>query len=296
MRAAVWHLRVFLGMGLVFAALSELWFYPISGIVGLFELTLYYAVAAHVGLLVMMRLGAGGWLGFYLAAAFLGFVIEAVPVFEFFSAMPMTIVWTSMAWHGLVSGVLGIWMFRAAAARGLWWFVGYAALFGGFLGLWAGYYWSVEPEGLRFGEQLPWAFGMFALGHVLIPAARSWQGADRWVMWIGGAVIAFFFAVAGLWMFFPLSLALPVMVGLTFFAGRGVVSNAPLWADIPVSRFWVLLIVPVFAVAVYDLSEGTAWISELNALVFLIAGPVSVGLLAWCLWRAIKKGRPTSAL
>lgn len=292
----LWHLRVFLGLGAIFSALSELWFYPVADVAGLMELVVFYAIVAHAAVLLVVRFGGGGALGFFLAAVLLGFVIEGVPVFELFTALPFTLLWTSIAWHGLVSGLIGVWLYRAAAARGIWAFAGMNALFGAALGLWGAYFWGAEPEGLRYAEQLPWAWGLFVLGHLVLPRAAPPEQFIMPVLCLLLALIGFGFFVVTVPAVGFLAMVLPVVCAVTLFAARGAQSAEALWRPLPLGRSWAMIGMPVCAVPVYDLADGAAWLEELNAFAILILGPASVALCLLCLWRAVKKGHPVGAL
>jgi hypothetical protein len=292
----LWHVRVFTGLGAIFSALSELWFYPVSDVAGLIELVIVYAIAAHTAVLLVRRFGGGGPMGLFLAAVLLGFVVEGVPVFELFTALPFTLVWTSMAWHGLVSGLIGVWLYRAAAARGNWAFAFMNALFGASLGLWGAYFWGSDSEGLRYAEQLPWAWGLFALGHLVLPKATPPERFLSPILWAMVALVVFGFLAGTIVAVGFLALVLPLACAVTLIAVRGARSDADLWQRIPFRNAWAMPLMPIFAVLAFDLSHEAAWISELNAYAILVLGPLSVALLILCLFRAIKKGHPAGAL
>ncbi|MCK0149926.1 hypothetical protein MWU54_07830 [Marivita sp. S6314] len=292
--ALIWHLRVFVGLGAIFAALSELWFYPIADLQGLPVLVVFYAIAAHAAFLSVARLGGGGALGAYLAAVLLGFAIEGIPVFELYSALPFTLIWTSMAWHGVVSGLIGLWLYRYFWARGVPSFVVMNLCLGAFLGLWGAYFWGSDQDGPRFFDQVPFAFALFAGGHLILANAQLPKPTGDLIMWGMVGIVVVGFGAGALWVMFPMSLVLPLACAITVIAVLGARSAQSMWARVPWRRSWVMLLMPGAAAAVFAASSGAVWVTELNAYVILIFGPVSVGLLLWCLGRALSARLSTS--
>lgn len=284
----VWHVRAFLGLGAIFSAMSEFWFYPVTAQSGIWLLVLFYAVAAHSAVLWVARLRGGGWPGTFLMAVLLGFVIEGVPVFELYGAVPFSLVWTSMAWHGLVSGLAGIWLYRWAAARGRGAFVAVNVFFGSALGVWGAYYWASEPPGTDYAAQVPIAFGLFLGGHLILPVGQVPTRFRRVTLAVVTGLVVLGI-VAGPVM--TVGAATAILVGaiaLSLFAVRGVQSDAPIWPVLPFGRLWISAVFPLCAVAAFRLFEGAFWLDEVNALVILLLGPLSVGLFTWCVVRAIK--------
>lgn len=106
-----------LGLGAVLSMMSELWYYPVDLKPETLTICLFYGPIAYVAWLVAAQTRIRTWVGAIWAAFLMGFLVESIPVPFFFSALPFTIVWTSMAWHGLISVTLGLWAFRYLAAH-----------------------------------------------------------------------------------------------------------------------------------------------------------------------------------
>ncbi|SHG73801.1 hypothetical protein [Marivita hallyeonensis] len=287
----LWHVRSFIGLGAVFAALSELWFYPVADVAQLAVMVGFYAIAAHLSVLTVAVLGGGGALAWYLAAVLVGVLVEGIPVFELFSALPFSLLWTSIAWHGLVSGLIGVRLYRWALARGAVAFVAMNIVFGAALGIWGAYFWTAEPVGMRYAEQLPWAWGLFFAGHVILPEGRVPRRMAWPVLWMLAGLVAFGFVAGTVVAVGLLAVLLPLLCALTLLAVRGVQSEAPLWPEFRVTQAWAAGLMPLSAFALYTLCANQPWVGEVNWIALVMLAPVSLGLLVLCGGRAVTRGQ-----
>ncbi len=289
MTGLVWHLRAFLGFGAVFTALSELLFYPVTFSPDSWQLLLVYALSGLFGVLAVARVGGRGLMGFFLAACIMGLLAEGLPVLELYAALPVSLVWTSLAWHGVVSGLLGLWVYRASAARGAWAFAGVNLGLGAGLGLWGAYFWGQSGDA-GYLAQMPAAVAVFAAGQILLPGGVVPGPGRAAALWITGGVLALGYALYPLLAAFPMSLILPPALGLCIYAARGCREGdgAELWPALPWQHLPIMPVLPLSAWGAYALGQGSPLVAEMNAWVVLVAGPLSVALLGWATFRALR--------
>ncbi len=282
-----------LGLGLLTIACSELWFYKVTLSFDLWEVWLLYGIASYV-MVAMMRMYRVGWPGVVVAAGLFGIVIEGVVVPVLYEALPFSILWTSLAWHGLLTIGCGLFGFRAIARRPALALPVYAVA-GGVLGVWLGFMWVAETGGMELAEvgmQVVIAYAMFALGHLIVDqvADRVWVTTrpDLVVLW--GLVIAVWGLMWALPLF-PFSLAFPVLVGLSWWAlSRG--QSATPWdiaGRVPLAGYGASLVLPLAIIAGAITTGGV--IPEVNAWWILATGPPTVVIWLWALGRlALRRG------
>lgn len=283
--ALIWYVRCLAGLGAIYVALSEVLFYPISADVSVGLLTLVYAIAAVFGVVLVAARGGGGWIGFFVAALVLGFVAEGVPVAALYLALPFSLLWTSMAWHAVISGLIGVWLYRAMAGNLLRFGLFNLGLGMG-LGLWGAYFWGATPELVDYTGQALIGMALFIGGHAVLPVGIVPAQGQRVILGLTGAVLLAGWVLQGVVVMNPTVLVLPVMVALCWFAGKA--GEGPLWPALPLGRFWPALFCPAAALATYHLTLGTALVAEMNAYVILTAGPASIALSFWACWRAVR--------
>ncbi|MBA4352700.1 MAG: hypothetical protein C0427_15820 [Rhodobacter sp.] len=255
-----------------------------------------YSVAAGAALSAVIWSGLGGWRAAFLGGALLGFQIEGAVVGTMYDAFPAQLVWTPLAWHALISGLVVLGGGMALARGVLWRQVAGLVAVGVFGAVW-GLYWPLEEKALAGWTGMLAYLGLagvgvaFALG-VLSRLPRLRWG--RWWLWIAPG------AMAGLWLLGsvlspdPVRVVWPVMMGVTIWAmarlGRGAVGvtfGPPLrWA-----RCGVVVLAPVVTVLLvvpgWALLGGVA----VNVPVALATGAAGLGL--W-LWLVVRAGWPTA--
>jgi len=97
-----------LALAVIMVIWSEVWFYPVTLRLDSWMIFLFYGLATIFPAFLLARFPNTGWPGVIVAAGLMGIAIEGVPVPVVYEAMPFTIVWTSLAWHGLVSFGVGV--------------------------------------------------------------------------------------------------------------------------------------------------------------------------------------------
>ncbi|WP_179379197.1 hypothetical protein [Jannaschia marina] len=289
-----------LSLGAVLVVPSEVWFYPVhlgpdfAMAVVLYGLLGWTMVAL---LSVTGRRDAGGW---WIGAGIFGLLAEGLVVGELYTALPISILWTPLAWHMLVTVGLCLGALRWAMARGAGATLLLSAAFGLGFGLWNGWMWSVretETGAMAFDWATVAPFAVqCAVGWVLFAAGH--RGWDR----LAGRVAALDLRVdlaillglatllwATTWAVaaFPAALVLPCLVGASLLALRGTPAGAPRRMEaVPGRRILLTSALPLLAVAGFAVFTQARIPLEINALAIFTLGPTAL----WLWGRAMLHG------
>ncbi len=181
-----------LGLGAVSWAWSEVGFWAhfrADDNPGVWVLTwLLYALAAGVVARVLLRFPARTGPALVLAGALYGWLVEGVVAATVYLALPLSLVWTGVAWHGLLTVVVG-WFalpraLRAGGVRAVTWSAGVGIAWG----LWSAAWWGAPPDdGQVAATPEPASYALFvvvvsaaaAAGYALLHAARLRPGDLR---------------------------------------------------------------------------------------------------------------------
>ena len=227
MQSILQKLALFIGMGAIFVTVSEFWFYEVGEEVGHIGILLAYSVLAYVFVTCVVYFKLHTFAGLFVAASLFGILTESVAVPVLFTAMPFTIIWTSLAWHALIT-VMIFWyayLYILELSRPLIKVV-YLLLMGAGLGLWNSFMWNVSAiddvtgdisyawvDPSEFILQLLLGYALFIGGHLLFAYGSSKPiSFGRNEMWILFAVISGFFVIGPGITMFPFSLVLLPLV------------------------------------------------------------------------------------
>lgn len=245
-----------------------------------------YSVATGAALSAVIWSGLGGWRAAFMGGALLGFQIEGAVVGTMYDAFPAQLVWTPLAWHALISGLVvlggGMALARGPVGRQV---AGTAAL-GVFGAVW-GLYWPLEGKALSGTAGLAVYLGVTGAGVGLslgvlsrLPGLR-W---GRWWLWLAPGAMVALWLLGGVLSPDPVRLVWPVMVGATVWAmarlgrrGAAVGFGPPLhWA-----RCGVVVLAPV--VTVLLVVPGWAMLGgvAVNVPVALVTGAAGLGVWQW---------------
>ncbi len=266
-----------------------------------------YSMAAGAALSAVIWSGLRGWRAAYLGGALLGFAVEGAIVGTMYDAFPAQLVWTPLAWHALISGLVVLGGGLALARGGIGRQVAAMAGLGLFGAVW-GLYWPLEGKetaGLA-GMQaylvltgVGVVLSLGALSRLELPgrgqSREGWRA--RWWLWLAPVAVVALWALGTVLVPDPLRLVWPGMVAATVWAMRrlgggdtGRVFGPPLgwW------RCGLFLLAPVVTVGLvlpgWALLGGVA----VNVPVALVTGAAGLGLWLWLLLAAAR-GRGVSA-
>lgn len=299
-----WKAIFALGLGAILVAFSEILFYEISDNVGVIELWLIYSLMVCPFLPVFIRDQLTLSPSAVLAGSSFGFLAEGLFVSELFSGLPLTLLWTSLAWHLSVSVVLGLFVFTKSILEGRTdKSVVQTTLLGAYLGLWNSYIWTVQEQPgnsevsfdwsgtLGFIQQLPEGIAFLCVGIGLVFFAQqrqlncSFGGLEKGSVGIIFAI----FAAGELWISFPFSLILPLLllINTKMDSARaaekavvrlGASTNAVSWLAFLRSLFLHLSLFTLGILGVYLLLSKYRLGIEMNAVHILTFGPYSLYL------------------
>lgn len=256
---------------------------------------LAYSACAGAALSAVLATGASGLRALFLGGAILGFLVEGVVVGTMYDAFPFQIIWTPLAWHALISGVVVLGFGRMAArlsARHM--MIGWLAI-GFFGGIWA-QYWPLE-RGSMPGMTGTLAY-LVGLGLVVPVANIVLDRVGVLEPPPGPVLLALPLLALLLWlagtvpMPSVLRLSCPVMIALSVLAMRaGGNGSAPVSFGSVASpwKHGLFLIAPVttslIATAGWQRHGGL----EVNIPVALGTGATALALWLWYLFRALRR-------
>jgi len=298
-------------IGAVTVTVSEFWFYEVSTETSHVLIMLMYGILGYILIQILDKYKVRTFLGLFLAACLFGFLTEGVPVPVLYTGVPFTIVWTSMAWHAVITVVMFWYLWRKFALdKSLFTNIWYNVSLGLLLGLWTVVGWSgVETDsGITFdwvptetvAEQFMTAFLFFILGHIAmsyVSPAKLSATKEEWA--ILGLITGFFYLVGQLLPLFPFSLVLLPLIWLCIYPlskshfqtqeGQETILESVLGKRIKISRYLCGLLIPIFALGSYHLCYVYQFGFETNALLIVTAGPLSVYWFARAWWVYIVK-------
>lgn len=266
---------------------------------------LLYSGLACVFVNVIARFQVGTTARMFLAGALYGWLTEGAVVGTLYGTeasapFPLSIVWTGLSWHALIS-VLVCWHFLGRALRNEkpWPTLAWATGLGVFWGLWATFLWrETPPEVSALGSFAAHAYicaALLMLSQLVLlkfPAVTIRPGWPGLVLALLGLGIFYSAQVKALgWR--PL-LVLPPLIGVVLgllwgSRSRGVAAGELLVTS-PLARrnLLGLLAMPSVALAVYggQLAAETKGIAPIHF--YRVTGFLSVAMLVWSVYRAAR--------
>jgi hypothetical protein len=254
-----------------------------------------YSLVCACALSAVTLTGIDGLSAAFLGAVLMGFLIEGVIVDTMYDAFPFQLVWTPLAWHGLITGVCVFALGRAAPhwplARHL-----LALLALGLFGAVFATFWPSERGTMPPGDVVLFYLAgiglVVPLAQIVLDRIGTLPRPPLWValtvpglalaLWIGKSLAAPA----------PQRLAFPVLVGLTLWTMRRLGGTDAVSFG-PPGRVWRHLLFPI-APAVTALVAVPVW-ENIGALpghiaVVLVTVPVSLLWWLWLLGRAVRRG------
>jgi hypothetical protein len=259
---------------------------------------LVYSIGAAAFLIVVRFFNARAPWGLFLAGAIFGWLVEGIYVQTMVESLPLSISFTGLAWHALITICAGWYGLRRALQNERRW-LGPAATAGAGLlwGLWAIYWWleadQIHRTVTAFGSVNLLGTALLILANLLFE--RAGPASFKPGRWTAAAVFGFFlvwFLVVAIPAAPVSAVVVPLALAIAFWAlwrGRSRGSGRPDALDAvapPIGRrlLWLLLM-PVAATAVYAVADvsGLSW--NTNWVLYLITTPLGFILLGISLWR-----------
>lgn len=250
-----------------------------------------YALASAAVLSAVGLTGIGGVRALFLGGVLMGLIVEGVVVDEMYLAFPFQLVWTPLAWHGLITGVCIVGLGRAGPHWPLWRHLAALIVLGLFGAVFASF-WPVDRDTMPPGEVVLVYLAVIGLvvplGQGVLDRIGEVPRPPLWVaLIVPGLVVALWLAKT-LAMPEPVRLAFPAMVAATLWAMWRLGARGPVGFG-PRAALWRHLLFPL-APALTALIAVPIWENigalEGNVVVAAITVPLSLVWWLWLLWRA----------
>lgn len=296
-----------LATGYIFVYFSEHLFWararPDDSLAGWFGAWIAYSLIAFVFLSAMAHFRVRNLWALFLAGTLVGWLAEGVIVQTTYEMLPLSISFTGLAWHALLTVWVG-WhaLLHALRERSGLAALGLAAAIGLAAGLWAISWWNEPGEGIA--PLASYASFMVATTVLLIVACwlALWSASapfrpGRWPMRIIFGLFAAYFCLVAVPAAPPALVILPVLLGLCYLGLRrhqrhqgGLPLLAGPGPAIPLLRFAALLAIPATSVAVYALALWLQLRWPTNWLLYAITTPLGFVLFGVSLYRTSRAG------
>jgi hypothetical protein len=280
---------------------------------------LAYSVVTGLSLRLARAHPAPGVASLVVVGAAYGWLVEGGIAGTTFEQLPFSLVWTGVAWHALLTVVVGWWAYPALLRRGgrRAWLA--SAGLGAAWGIWAAGWWTTPPDdGQVQAVPEPLAFLLFAtvvsaaaalgywLMHVWAPGPDQLRGRAGLIGLV--VVLLAWFAVvvvpaipwAPVVLAALLALAWATLRRLVARGGSGAVPDAAGWpVGVPARALPPVLLVPGVALATYLAlaplapdAGGESPIGIIAPAVIVATSLAGTVALVWALWRAWGPVRP----
>jgi hypothetical protein len=303
MRAFAQRIALTLSTSALFVVFSEMVFwgrfdYAKTDLVpGYLATWALYSVITYVVLWMIAAFRVAGFRALFLVAAIYGWLVEGVAVQTMYEQLPLSISFTGLAWHALLTVGVGWFALRQVLQRSLARTAGLALLVGIGWGLWSVWWWTDQ----HVVTPLP-KFASYSFLTALVLAAALWlvtrlspefrpSRAERLVVLAAFGLYFVFVTVPGDWRSLVI---LPPCLAVALLALRRNQETESrddllhsLAGPVPLPRLAALVLMPAAAVTVYgsllfaDLAPPTGWVLYLLTVPtgFVLFAVYAVGLL-----------------
>lgn len=260
-----------------------------------------YSLMAFVFLALVSYFRINNIWALFLAGAVFGWMSEGIVVQTTYEMLPLSISFTGLAWHALITVWIGWYAIRKAlVSANAWSILALAMAIGLFYGLWAVSWWS-EPDGgvSSIPEFAAYSFVTTTLV-ILAYWLANWSSSEasflnRWIA-ISVAIVFVLYFVFVTVASAPLAIiVLPILLGLAYSGLRrnratyqGSSYLATLQGPVPIWKFSCLFVLPLTSVLVYSLAMSLDLHWHTNQILYLIATPLGFILFGTSLlklWR-----------
>ncbi len=303
------NLVFILSTGYIFLFFSEHLFWarirPDDSWVNWLSTWVAYSLLAYVFLALVVYFRVRSLWALFLTGAVFGWLAEGVVVQTTYEMLPLSISFTGLAWHALITVCAGWYgLQKALLSASMWSSTKYAALIGFIYGLWAIAWW-LEPDG---GISPVPQFALFTVCITVLVMTAFWlanwssSAPLRWnrrVVWVVLGVFLLYFALVAVPAVPIAALVLPALLGLAYLGlrhNRQAQHEPGSLLDqfspcVRARNFVGFLALPVVAVAVYSLAMSLNIRFHTNQVLYFIvtpAGFILFGMSLYKTWRAAR--------
>ena len=298
-----------LAAGYILMYFSEILFWarprPGDSLGGWLGTWLVYSLTGFILLSVIGHFRARSIWALFLAGAIFGWLTEGLVVQTTYEDLPLSLSFTGLAWHALISVLVGWWTVRRALLRGLKPTIYLSAVIGLGYGLWAIHWWQA-PDG---GVSSILDFVLYSTMPTLLLIASYWIVdrllpkpilPNRWVVLAAAILLGIYFIFVTVPAVQLAAVILPVLLLLVLLTLRHnrQVEETDSGALVPTPpsgwHYIALLTIPAVAGAVYALAAwlGLRW--NTNWVLYLVTTPTGFILFILTLIKIWRKRILTS--
>jgi hypothetical protein len=312
-RRFVQTLGLSVGTGYVLFFFSERVFWSLwqpDDDIGIYLATwLVYSFFAYILIATIRLFSVGPGLPLFLAGALFGWICEGIYAMTLFGAggipFPVTVAWTGLAWHALLTVLVGWYALRRALrAETIWPSLGLSMAVGLFWGFWA-IGWIRETPPLVVGPAVFFAHAGIATGILgLCQRLIDWGDPtgfrpSRWGLTAAyGLVVAFSALVTVPTVPWAPAVIVPLLAVVMLALWRGAASGvdpdalARISAPAPARNLAALAAMPVTATGGYVALQGSGIDLPSHQIVCLVTSLVGTALFVIAVFRLFRRGRP----
>lgn len=310
---ALKNILLVLSTGYIFVYFSEHLFWarlrPGDSAAGWLGTWIAYSLMAFVFLTLVSRFQVRNIWALFLAGAAFGWICEGIVVQTAYDTLPLSVSFTGLAWHALLTVWVGWYALRRAfLAADPWMVPGLATVIGLCHGLWAIHWW-VAPDG-GISPVAAYAAFSFATTVLVILAFRlaDWSSStpfnpSRWTTGFVAAVFTLYFFFVTVPAAPPALVILPGLFALVFLGLRKnrLAESKGSLLDAPGGRafswkYASLLALPAASTFVYALAAFSNVRWHTNWILYLITTPLGFilfGVSLYKVWRRKPIASPT---
>ena len=218
-----------LATGYILTYFSELLFWarprPGDNLGGWLGTWLVYTLTGFMMLALIGHFRARSIWALFLAGAVFGWLTEGLVVQTAYEDLPLSLSFTGLAWHALISVLVGWWLMRKTLRRGLLPTLVLSAAIGLAYGLWAIHWWLAPDGGVSSISE----FGLYSLIATLLVMvayfiADHWLPEpflpDRWIMLVAFVLLGAYFIFVTVQAVPLAGLILPLLLTVIFLTLR----------------------------------------------------------------------------
>ncbi len=304
---SVKNLLLVISTGYIFMYFSEHLFWararPGDSLFGWLGAWAAYSLLAFIFLLIVSYFHIRAIWSLFLAGAVFGWLAEGLVVQTAYETLPLSISFTGLAWHALITVWVGWYLIRAALhSSPLAKLLQYSIFIGLAYGLWAISWW-LEPDG-GVSSILDFTIYSFSITGLVILAywLADWSSTApfapaKWVVVLTALLFTLYFIFVTIPAAPIAAILLPLLLVLTYWGlnrsrqkGEGSLADAAP-RSIPVWKYAALLAIPASAAAVYGLAFTFHVQWHTNLILYLITTPAGFVLFVIGLYKGVSSDK-----
>ena len=244
----------------------------------------------------------------FLAGAAFGWIGEGIVVQTAYDMLPLSISFTALAWHALVTVWIGWFAIRKSLiSSNSWATLKLACVIGFVYGLWAISWW-LEPDGGVSSVSEFAAFSLITTVFVILAYwLANWSSSEslvfnRWAVVFAFGILVLFFCFVTAPNVPVAAIILPVLFGLVYLGlsqnrnneSEGSILDT-LSGQVSIWKYLSLLALPATSILVYALAMSLSLQWHTNWVLYLIATPLGFILFGISLYKSWRKKSVLSA-